>query len=573
MSTTSPFTPPRKKPSIFWWIGGVFLLLVLVFVFQLFGPSPRIIISPQTTHITTPLRPDGLPDYEAHILQQLREGVTPQNNAAALLWPAIWPGELSPKHYAAVAAELGLDAIPSPENAAVPISKVISNWLQSQQPDSANAGSANAHDDSEFDSLFNQVTSRPWTSSQYPWLAEWVNDSQKPLDTMAEASRRPRCYFPSPTLLDNQSDPVVSFLLPGVQSARECGRSLVARAMWHLGEHRPSEAWQDLLAIHRIGRLVTQGPTLVEQLVGIAIDNIACHATVTLLHDRQLTPEQARHLLRDLVALPPFDNYANSIDHTERLFFIDAAMQLSRNTHAPEMLGMMTDETRAASLLQLVRLDWNFVLRRGNEFYDRYAAAVRLPRFESRWQAVQQVNQSVQTFNNRAGLHTLASSTLNLTYRSDVVAYYLLSQLTPAVDAALAAQDRANAMLDLTRLAAALAVYRAGKGRYPERLDDLVPGVLEKLPVDFYHDKPFFYKRIDTGYLLYTAGPNGQDDGGSNSIQQIYMGYHLKYLSQTEANAAANKISAGADDLSIRDPLPPLKPRPAEFNPNQTEAR
>jgi hypothetical protein len=67
MSPDTPFIPPKKKPSIFWWLAGAFVLLALIFVFQLFGPSPRIIISPQTTYITGPPKSDGLPDYEKYV--------------------------------------------------------------------------------------------------------------------------------------------------------------------------------------------------------------------------------------------------------------------------------------------------------------------------------------------------------------------------------------------------------------------------------------------------------------------------------------------------------------------------
>ncbi len=561
MSTTAPFTPPKKKPSVFWWIGGVFLLLVFVFIFQLFGPSPRIIVSPQTTYITTPLRPDGLPDYERSILERCREGVTAQNNAAALLWPAIWPGELSPKHYAAVAAELGLDAIPSQEDAAVPVSKFISNWSKSQGEASTDDGSGGPQDESEFDRVFGQVTSRPWASADHPWLAKWVNDNQKPLDAMVKASRRPRCYFPSPTLLDNQSDPVVSFLLPGVQTARECGRSLIVRAMWHVGEHHPTEAWLDLLAIHRIGRLVTQGPTLVEQLVGIAIDNIACQGTITLLHDGQLTLEQARQILRDVSALPSFSGFADSVDHIERLFFLDLVVQLKRGSYDAESFGMSPNELRGLPLLRHFRINWNTVLIKGNKLYDRLAAAGRLSTFEARQQAIAQVEQDIHQLTRALDAGTVVASVVNASARSDAVASILLGWCMPAFNAAFTAQDRANAKLSLLRLAAALAVYRAEKGSYPEKLDGLIPGVLEQLPVDLYHAKPFFYRRIDDGYLLYTAGPNGQDDGGSNEQQSISQGYELDAIKESrgEGEAARPMIPSGADDFSIRVPPPSLK--------------
>ena len=75
MVTDAPVKSPRKKPGIFWWLTGGFLLLVSLFLFQLFGPNPRIIVSRQTTHITGPLRADGLPDYEKYVLERCREGV------------------------------------------------------------------------------------------------------------------------------------------------------------------------------------------------------------------------------------------------------------------------------------------------------------------------------------------------------------------------------------------------------------------------------------------------------------------------------------------------------------------
>ena len=95
MSADAPYVPPRKKSSIFWWLGGGFLLLSVLFLFQLFGPNPPIVVSPQTTYITAPLYADGLPNYKQAVLDLYRQGVTPENNAASLIWPALWPGDLT----------------------------------------------------------------------------------------------------------------------------------------------------------------------------------------------------------------------------------------------------------------------------------------------------------------------------------------------------------------------------------------------------------------------------------------------------------------------------------------------
>jgi hypothetical protein len=71
----------------------------------------------------------------------------------------------------------------------------------------------------------------------------------------------------------------------------------------------------------------------------------------------------------------------------------------------------------------------------------------------------------------------------------------------------------------LTRLAVLLAAHRAEHDAYPEELADLVPGYLKEVPPDRFRDGPPVYKRKGDGYLLYSVGPNREDDGGSEEHQ------------------------------------------------------
>ena len=50
---------------------------------------------------------------------------------------------------------------------------------------------------------------------------------------------------------------------------------------------------------------------------------------------------------------------------------------------------------------------------------------------------------------------------------------------------------------------------------YPERLDELVPSSLARVPVDVNDGAPLRYRRTPDGrYLLYAVGFDGKDDGG-----------------------------------------------------------
>ena len=64
--------------------------------------------------------------------------------------------------------------------------------------------------------------------------------------------------------------------------------------MLRVGEGKVDEAWEDLLACHRLARLVGQGPTLVEALVAIAIDGMACAGDQGLVQHARLTAGPGR---------------------------------------------------------------------------------------------------------------------------------------------------------------------------------------------------------------------------------------------------------------------------------------
>ncbi len=76
--------------------------------------------------------------------------------------------------------------------------------------------------------------------------------------------------------------------------------------------------------------------------------------------------------------------------------------------------------------------------------------------------------------------------------------------------------------------------YHERHGSYPERLADLVPEFLEKPPEDPFGRGLLRYRRSESGFLLYSVGPDGDDDGGK----------------------PARKVSRGSDgDLNLQSSL------------------
>jgi hypothetical protein len=575
MSIDAPTSElPPTKPNVLWWILGVLFLVLVLFFVQLFGPNPSIIVAPQTTVITGQLASDGLPDFERYWRERAKEGVTPENNAATLLLPALWPAEFEPSQFAAVAAELGLKEIPSPAEALVPVYDMatqsqIAAWLREQnQANSSIAADANSSEASTVDpfgrdsfALAAEKTTdaalvQPWTSEEIPPLAKWVHENREPLDKIVEASRRQRLYVPSPSLINTLPEMLIAALTPGIQSSREVARSLPVRAMWHLGEGRPMEAWDDLHAVHRLARLLAQdGRTLVEQLVAIAISGVACDRTVTLLHHGNFTPEQVRQVQRDLAALGPFRGMAVSVGQCARLMGIDAVLHIAVRKGSLATLTGGVDDELPSYLTNVVSIDWNHVLREMNRRYDELEAAARATKWEDRSAAMEQLDQEFTQISSAfESPSRLLASLVSREQRSQLVSDVAAALLMPALHPAFDAEDRGNMKLSLAQLASALAVYRADEGAYPEKLEALVPGVLHQLPTDLFHGKPFIYRRDGEGYLLYSAGPNGVDDGGNNENLRIFRGRSLDVLDESQGDELLQKIPRGSDDHAIRAP-------------------
>jgi hypothetical protein len=86
--------------------------------------------------------------------------------------------------------------------------------------------------------------------------------------------------------------------------------------------------------------------------------------------------------------------------------------------------------------------------------------------------------------------------------------------MVPAVHKVQQADDRARQTQNNLAVAFALAWYQRVNGRYPEKLEALAPKYLAKVPQDRFSGKPLVYRPADKGYLLYSVGVNGKDEGG-----------------------------------------------------------
>jgi hypothetical protein len=502
-------------------------LMLLVVAPAADPPKPKWPIGKETTYVTGPLDKEGYVDYEAALNERLVKGVTPETNANVLIWKAIGPRPEGARMHPDYFKTLGIEEPPESGDYFVGYADFLKTRFKVNNEEVGKI----LDDDME-------VRKRPWAAKDHPRMSAWLAANEKPLAVAVEATRRPEYFNPliGPRF-ESRKGSLIGALLPSLFKCREFAIALATRAMLRISEGKFDDAWQDLLACHRLGRLVSRGGTLIESLVGLAIDAITSQVDLAYLQHAPLTARQIQDRLTELRRLPPLALAADKIDLGERFEVLQTVQDTRRygldlleglaGTTSDKKQNPIAAMGRGAASIALGTADWEPALRNANKWSDQVVAAMRTEDRSVREKKLAQLREDLTALGAKASQSGLSAEN---------VGNIVISLLMPGFDKMQTGQDRYEQTRQNLFIAFALAAHRADTGRYPESLAELAPKYLDAVPGDLFSGKPLIYKPSDNGYLLYSVGPNSKDDGGRN----------------------VNDDPPG-DDLVVRMPLPPLK--------------
>lgn len=469
--------------------------------------------SKETTFITEPLDKDGYLDYETALNERLRGKITPETNANALFWQVIGPkpegGEVHPDYF----KWLQTDRPPDDGTYYV-------NW-----PKFAKGRGSEKTDQELLDERHTRLGEHPWTAKEEPECAAWLEANSKPLDVARRASLRKEYFNPLVSRNDkNERGPLIGSLLQSLQRLREVAGTLAKRAMKNTGEGQFDEAWADLMTARRLGRLIARGGTLIEMLVGIAIDDVANRATPPLIDRMKPNARKALKCLEEIQSLPPLSTVAEKIELSERFTLLDI-IQSTRKYGFDALRtasdGKTPEPPDAAAQLLLDQIDWEIIFRTASSTYDRVGKILSQsdrPTRQKQWLAFEtELRQQRKDLGDNTDISKIIREGGRLDKAvSEKIAKIIVTLLFPAADRIQRAADNFEQRHRNLQLLLALAAYRADHGKYPPRLADLAPKYLPKIPDDLFSGKPLVYKPTADGYLLYSVGENGTDDGGAS---------------------------------------------------------
>jgi hypothetical protein len=490
---------------------GILASVAVSLVCAAWPGSSTFTVGTETTYVTEPLDKHGYVDYVTALNQRLSNGITPENNANVLIWQALGPhpegGTMPPEYF----RWLGIESPPEQ-------GEYFVSWRNYLKEHPKNADAIERDPNRE---LGITVPNRPWTAKDDPELADWLKQNEKPLALLLEATRRPEYYNPLvPKRTEDWSPGLYAAFLPTVQRCREVAAALVCRAMLRLAEGNVDEAWQDLLACHRLGRLVARGAGLLELLVGIAIDMIANKADIAFLDYANLLSKQVLACLEDLRQLSPMPPVADKMDVGERFMVLDIIMLTAR--HGTPFLESMQEanstppkDSGFTSRLFSRSVNWDPAFRHANRCIDRCVAALRITDRRACMQELAAVAEDEKALKHQAeNAGLIENSLMGSAGRGETIGNVLVASLLPAYNKLQPAAERCEQSQRNLHVAFALAAYQHDHGRYPATLDELAPQYLDNIPDDLFSGEPLIYRLEDKGYLLYSVGVNGVDEDG-----------------------------------------------------------
>ncbi len=482
--------------------------------------SSRITISRETTHILEPLNEDGTVNYLAAIDAQCREGITRQNNAAVPIIQALGSDWLPEESRQRIVELLDIE-LPQAQGAYF---VTLNEYEKAHAPVSQPATCEAEQEKSEAERQLKEALRGPWSADDFPIIAGWVEANESQLELIGAASKRTRYYVPLVPISDPPS--VMDDLARDLGRLQQVAKALAARAMRKLDSGDLDGAWDDLMATHRLARLISQTPFLIDRLVGVAIEGLACFNDAALAEAKAISSAKALEYLAELQALPPLPGIADTLTRGERFFQLDVTMGVWR---AAAEKGGATDLRKLpfGARVELATVNFDDLLRRQNRYLDDLVSMCKEQDFRKRNAALAELYEEAQGleeegrrrfkgwsfFATYAKAFTMGVRNLRKA-RTEAIGDILIGICTPNLSLASALCDRAAMQRDVAEVSLALAAYKADHGVYPETLEALTGNYLQTVPKDLFADGPLRYHRDGQGYLLYSVGINMEDDGG-----------------------------------------------------------
>ncbi len=342
-------------------------------------------------------------------------------------------------------------------------------------------------------------------------VRQWLAKNEEPLALVTKGSKLPYCWQ-----LYESKDPeqsIMSVFLPYLAPSRDIAYALCWRAWLNAQSSDFDSAFHDIDTCYRLGRHYKGEKTLIEQLVGMAIEARALQTSRQILDTCKIESITLAGFQQRLQTLIDGDNFKPDFrlekfgmyDEIQRCFtesrFGPSHLYPQRIMQISDMRG---ENPRHEPLVDLILALKNSpdilfsptktkAIANTNAFYSFFDETFTKNPAKLKTEGIDLAKAIISSSKNNLLLRIIAPNFPRI--------HYIMW--------------RHRVHTDSTILIIALVRYRNDIGTYPESLDKLVErGYIKQIPVDPFSDKPIAYRKTDNNFLLYSWGENLKDDDG-----------------------------------------------------------
>jgi len=478
-------------------------------------------ISPQTTAITSPLRPDGTPDYAAALNQKYGAHITPQNNGFLLILQAFGTDLIDAKYRAELLTLCGSPECQPPS----PAWETYGGYLTRLDPEGSKKIPYEQFTEDDA------ASKSPWTRNEHAKVAGYLDAHAAQFDLIAKAVRMPQFWEPIPTTAPSWYLPAstINFKL------REATYVLRIRAMLHLGSNDFDGFLTDVQTIKHAARCLAADPALIYKLMALYIENTSNQLLGTALASGKLSGNQCSQIEATLASFKPLPSLADAWTEYEKWQNLRTAVLVATGDKAALQALKSPD---AWLTIDASRVDWNQVLATINTWFEdsaRHSKLLSMPElrvkadhdFDRSWPIIGQAIDHALAGKDPEPVQLDPIGSLPGTTREQYTQNVIQSLLIFDTFAAAQLLEReCQLRQSLVPPLLALARLHVTTGTWPKTFQDIPPEMRATFPTD-----PYAAESIPIQYVLSPAGPSltsvghdGKPNASSTSHDDIGLG-------------------------------------------------
>jgi hypothetical protein len=355
---------------------------------------------------------------------------------------------------------------------------------------------------------YTRVGEEGWSAANDE-LRQWLRDNRAALEIWRKGTQKPRALCHQPRLIR-----IDTFLLVA-SNLRDLGRLAQMEGSKLEAEGNFQAAWEWYRAIFCFSRHLGQHGMLLERMIGMALHAITAGVMEQRSRNSSVNADELRKALEAIRVAFQMTPPAST---SYKVAYLSLRNSLAEpNLTVVEQFGLAPAgfEGRLATTWFFLTNEPEVTRRLSQHCYGNWLEQIDKPRHARPAQSA--IAGLFQTATPASpGRLELSASEIENYLRSSQIAAYVLGVMSTFDESIGREQARQGAL----EVVLAAQIYRREQGKFPEKAEDLLDGILDDLPADPFAKagETIHYRRLPEGFAVWSIGPNRRDDGGDFSF-------------------------------------------------------